>query len=73
MGDAIEAVTKCPTCGATASAPCIHVVKMVLGDLIDALHDELRYEASNSSAVMEEIQNAIALLGPEYKGYRQWL
>ncbi len=73
MSGAVEAVTKCPVCGATASAPCVHILRVVLGDLIDALNDELRFEVGQSRHVMNEISCAVAFLGPEYQGYREWL
>ncbi len=45
-----------------------------LGDLIDALHDEVAYEINQSSHAVEHIKAACALLGPQYVSYiESWL
>jgi hypothetical protein len=47
-------------------APCL---RAVLGDLIDALSDEVRYEVGESPHVVGEIDLACRLLGGPYEGY----
>lgn len=41
----------------------------VLGDLIDTLHDELAYECSQSSYVLEQVRRACRLLDGPYAPY----
>lgn len=48
---------------------CINSLRGALGDLVDALSDELKYEVSQSPFVQEHIAVACAALGPEYQGY----
>lgn len=43
--------------------------KEVLGDLIDALNDELSYEISKSPHVQEHVKQAILALGGPWTGY----
>lgn len=47
----------------------------VLGDLVDALNDDLSYEISKSPEVQRQILRAIGLLGEQYQSYADewWL
>lgn len=48
--------------------------KTLLGDLVDALHDELRYECGQSEHVLNHIEAACRELGEAYMGYvGNWL
>lgn len=44
-------------------------LRTALGDLIDALSDEVRLEISRSAHVVEQIDQACRLLGSAYEGY----
>lgn len=44
-------------------------LRTALGDLIDALSDELRYEVSQSAHVIDKIEAGCRLLGDAYEGY----
>lgn len=44
-------------------------LREALGELVDALSDEVRYEVSQSPHVIEKIDAACRLLGPNYEGY----
>lgn len=45
------------------------LLRNVLGDLIDALSDEVRYEVSQSPHVIDHIERGCRLLGSAYEGY----
>lgn len=47
----------------------VEAARGLLGDLIDALNDELRLEVSRSSHVIERIEEAATYLGGDYYGY----
>lgn len=46
-----------------------YAYKEALGELVDALSDDLKYEVSQTPDVQRRIAAACRLLGPEYQGY----
>lgn len=66
-------VTESPTLAVEQSVSALKAerdyARLLLGELIDALSDEVRYEVSQSSHVIDRIEDACRELGGPYEGY----